>query len=327
MSLYDPPSEILTIFNPYYYTTSGTVSTEYVDLVSNQIIGGTKTFSNEIQGSNGIDIATGSSYQINNASVLNSTTLGSSIVNSSLTTLGNINQNLNLTTGNEYRINSASILSSTTLGSTVINSSLQYLGSTIRQIINLQSGFEYRINNVQVLSNNQLGNGIVNSFLNRVGTTIAVSNTLTYTIATTSTNVTISWTGYNINLISDFYGKAMYKSQFTLPTGVSTFRFQIPVLYFGKATYYVSNSDTAGASVTHYASGNLLLGKGQTFSLSGSTVSTSVLTQLFKSSTINTISLTNSSVATTMTFTFVGSLSSNTTMYVMIWTDAYDIQN
>jgi hypothetical protein len=101
------------------------------------------------------NLLTGSSYQINGTSVLNATTLGSGVVNSSLTsvgTLGSLNVtgttnlgfvtatsafvsgvvtsgNHNLLTGSSYQINGTSVLNATTLGSGVVNSSLTSVGT------------------------------------------------------------------------------------------------------------------------------------------------------------------------------------------------------
>ena len=78
-----------------------------------------------------MNLTTGNDYQINSTSVLSNNTLGSGVVNSSLTSnTGNLTNTgtMNLTTGNDYQINSTSVLTNDTLGSGVINSSLTNLG-------------------------------------------------------------------------------------------------------------------------------------------------------------------------------------------------------
>jgi len=76
-----------------------------------------------------VNIATGLSYKINNVSVLNATTLGSSVVSSSLTSIGTLAAGLNIATGQTYKINSVDVLSATTLGANVVNSSLTSVGT------------------------------------------------------------------------------------------------------------------------------------------------------------------------------------------------------
>jgi hypothetical protein len=97
------------------------------------------TPSDSLKSSENFDLASGKVYKINGTSVLSSTTLGSSIVNSSLTSVGTLTNLIvtgvttsggyNATTGNEYKINGTSVLTSTTLGSGVVNSSLTSVGT------------------------------------------------------------------------------------------------------------------------------------------------------------------------------------------------------
>ena len=89
--------------------------------------------------SGGVNVTSGNDYKINGASVLSSTTLGSVVVNSSLTSVGTLGKlvvtgvttsgGVNVTTGNSYQINGTSVLNSTTLGSAVVNSSLTSVGT------------------------------------------------------------------------------------------------------------------------------------------------------------------------------------------------------
>ena len=97
------------------------------------------TPSDSLKSSENFDLASGKVYKIDGTSVLSSTTLGSSIVNSSLTSVGTLTNlvvtgvttsgGYNATTGNEYKINGTSVLTSTTLGSGVVNSSLTSVGT------------------------------------------------------------------------------------------------------------------------------------------------------------------------------------------------------
>ena len=93
--------------------------------------------------SSGFNATTGNTYQINGTTVLSNNTLGSGVVNSSLTsvgTLGVLNVSgitttgtHNVTTGNTYQINGTTVLSNNTLGSGVVNSSLTSVG-TLNQL-------------------------------------------------------------------------------------------------------------------------------------------------------------------------------------------------
>jgi hypothetical protein len=97
------------------------------------------TPSDSLKSSENFDLASGKVYKIDGTSVLSSTKLGSSIVNSSLTSVGTLTNLIvtgvttsggyNATTGNEYKINGTSVLTSTTLGSNVVNSSLTSVGT------------------------------------------------------------------------------------------------------------------------------------------------------------------------------------------------------
>jgi hypothetical protein len=165
------------------------------------------------------NVTTGNSYQINGTSVLNATTLGSGVVNSSLTSVGTLgilnvtgattsgslsvtgiitSGNHNVTTGNSYQINGTSVLNATTLGSAVVNSSLTSVG-TLTQLgvtgivtaaggFNASSSSDYEINGTSVLNSTTLGSGVVNSSLTSVGT-LATLN------ATNITNTNINSSG------------------------------------------------------------------------------------------------------------------------------------
>jgi hypothetical protein len=87
----------------------------------------------------GFNASSSSDYEINGTSVLNATTLGSGVVNSSLTSVGTLGAlnvtgvttsgGFNATTGNDYKINNTTVLNATTLGSGVVNSSLTSVGT------------------------------------------------------------------------------------------------------------------------------------------------------------------------------------------------------
>ena len=156
--------------------------------------------------SNGVNLTTGTEYKIDGTSVLSNNTLGSNVVNSSLTSVGTLGKlnvtgvttsgGVNLTIGNDYKINDTLVLNSTTLGSGVVNSSLTSVG-TLNQLnvsssgittvgfitatnayvsgvttsngVNLTTGTEYKINGTSVLSNDTLGSGVTASSLTSVG--------------------------------------------------------------------------------------------------------------------------------------------------------------
>ena len=102
-------------------------NTLYVDSTNNQVGIGTTgpTVPLDVVG----DINTSTDYNISGTQVLSSTTLGTGVINSSLTSIGTLVQDMNITTGNEYQINSVSVLNATTLGSSVVNSSLTSVGT------------------------------------------------------------------------------------------------------------------------------------------------------------------------------------------------------
>ncbi len=137
-------------------------NTLYVDSSNNYVgIGTTSpTFPLDIVG----DINTSTDYNISGTQVLSSTTLGTGIINSSLTSnTGNLvnNGTMNLTTGNDYQINSTSVLNTTTLGSNVVNSSLTSVGTLTSAVIS--GDMTVNTNTLVVDStNNRIGLGITN---------------------------------------------------------------------------------------------------------------------------------------------------------------------
>jgi hypothetical protein len=117
-----------------------------------------------------LNLTTGSAFQVNSVNVLSATTLGSGVVNASLTSnTGNLTNtgNLNLTTGSAFQINSVNVLSATTLGSGVVNASLTSNTGNLTNAgnLNLTTGSAFQINSVNVLSATTLGSGVVNASL------------------------------------------------------------------------------------------------------------------------------------------------------------------
>jgi hypothetical protein len=93
-----------------------------------------------VTATNGFNASSSSDYEINGTSVLTSTTLGSAVVNSSLTSVGTLGLlnvtgivsaagGFNASSSSDYDINGTSVLNSTTLGSGVVNSSLTSVGT------------------------------------------------------------------------------------------------------------------------------------------------------------------------------------------------------
>jgi hypothetical protein len=117
------------------------------------------------------NLSSGKVYKINAVEVLSNNTLGSGVVNSSLTSIGTLNHDLNIANTKVYKINSTEVLSATTLGSYVVNSSLTSIG-TLNHDLNIANTKVYKINTTQVLSSTALGSTVVNSSLTSVGTLI-----------------------------------------------------------------------------------------------------------------------------------------------------------
>lgn len=79
MSKYPPPTTRSSTFNPNNY-----VSTRYLDKTKNETISGAYTFDNNVS------LTSGKTYKINGLDVLSSSTLGSGVTSSSLTSLGTL---------------------------------------------------------------------------------------------------------------------------------------------------------------------------------------------------------------------------------------------
>jgi hypothetical protein len=107
--------------------------------------------------SGGIVVTTGNVYKVGVDTVLNSTTLGTGVTISSLTSVGTLNQ-LNVSTSGI-----------TTVGF-ITATNLQVSGVTTSGGIVVTTGNDYKINSTSVLNSTTLGTGVVNSSLTSVGT-------------------------------------------------------------------------------------------------------------------------------------------------------------
>ncbi|MEW6039928.1 MAG: hypothetical protein AB1633_00205 [Elusimicrobiota bacterium] len=75
------------------------------------------------------DLGGGKVYKIGGTEVLSSTTLGATVVNSSLTSIGTLSHDLNIANTKVYKINGTTTLSATALGANVVTSSLTAVGT------------------------------------------------------------------------------------------------------------------------------------------------------------------------------------------------------
>lgn len=133
---------------------------------------------------------------------------------------------VNVKTGNAYKINNTDILSATTLGSSVVNSSLTSVGTLSNLTVsgdimgNYNTTTGFRINGVYVLYSGNLGSGIVNSSLTKVGTltnlTVAGDVTVdTDTLKVDSSNNRVgiinASPGYPLDVVGDVNTSTKYK--------------------------------------------------------------------------------------------------------------------
>lgn len=125
------------------------------------------------------DIATGKTYKINNVDVLTSTALGTSVVSSSLTSIGTLNHDLNIANTKVYKINSVEVLNATTIGANVVNSSLTKVGTLTQGVWNAT------IINGQYLNYNTTNLKVTTNQLNTIQD-IAITSSPTFT------NITLS---------------------------------------------------------------------------------------------------------------------------------------
>lgn len=130
----DPSGNVVANGN---LTVSGTTSAQAITAndiltVSPALAGGTglQVNSGNIDVSLGnINVSSGNSYKVGGTVVLNSSTLGSGVTSSSLTSLGTQAAGVNIATGQSYKVNGTSVLNATTLGSGVTSSSLTSVGT------------------------------------------------------------------------------------------------------------------------------------------------------------------------------------------------------
>ena len=109
----------------------GVSGTDIMTIDSSNVGIGITSSGDKLDVNGSLNIASGNDYKINGTSVLNATTLSSSVVNSSLTSIGTLTSLTvsNGITANDYNINGNSVLNETTLGSSVVNSSLTSIGT------------------------------------------------------------------------------------------------------------------------------------------------------------------------------------------------------
>ena len=177
---------------PASTTSSWTVNMDDIfadfDLITDEIRIMTST--GEIVGLNiGTTYGSGT-FKVGGTTVLNLTTLGSTVVNSSLTSVGTLTGGLNIASGQTYKINSVDVLSSTTLGSTVVNSSLEniipsggatYIGDALSTHIQIGSTATY------IDFTTQAGTDY-NARIRATGGTAGVNNSATLTYNATTHN-------------------------------------------------------------------------------------------------------------------------------------------
>lgn len=305
MSIYNPPTQDLPIFNPIYwdtsanssdnYLTSAEANSTYAKLSGNQTIIGFETFSggvktetlqsitagNSISISESVDLASTKSYKINNADVLSATSLGSSVVNSSLTGIGTLASGCNVATGQTYKINNTSVLSATSLGSSVVNSSLTSVGTQTAGV-NIASGQSYKVNNVAVLSATSLGSSVIDSALKSIGTLETSTVYYQQTVSGTTTNPTVTANNINIQLQTSVQRFLQHQSySITFPSGTTAFS-----LNFTRTTGFVQYS-LRNQNYTYYSNGFI--------TLLGTTVNSVGTTQ--KSTNMNTPTLSISTIS------------------------------
>ena len=124
---------------------------------SNALIGSIKYNGTAWLSDLNFDIATGKTYKINNVDVLSATALGTSVVSSSLTSIGTLNHDLNIANTKVYKINNAQVLSATALGTTVTGSSLTSVGTLTTGVWNATAingqYINYNTTNLKVTTN------------------------------------------------------------------------------------------------------------------------------------------------------------------------------
>ena len=136
-------------------TTDVTGGSEDFDLVIKLMAGGSLSELFRLKSTGRLNLASGGVFSINDASVLTATTLGSGVVNSSLTSLGTI-ASLQATEGT---------IPTLTVGTILTGPS----GTWDDGGIDIASGDSFAIDGTDVLTEDTLGSGVVNSSLTSVG--------------------------------------------------------------------------------------------------------------------------------------------------------------
>ncbi len=135
-------------------TLSGGLNTNNISASGSLWVGGMSTTTNGV-------INTQTKYQIAGTDILTSNTLGSGIVNSSLTSVGTLGS---LIVSGQTSLGNASTTAISASGSLWVGG----MSTTTNGIINTQT--KYQIAGTDILTSNTLGSGIINSSLTSVGT-------------------------------------------------------------------------------------------------------------------------------------------------------------
>jgi hypothetical protein len=193
-----------------------------------------------------VNLLTGKAYYINGTSVLNSTTLGSGVTGSSLTSVGTLTGGLNIATGQTYKVNSAEVLSSSKLtlngssSGTVAFQAAATAGSTTYTLPSADAS----VSGYALVSN---GSGTLSWAA--AGATLASDTSTTTLYLGMSTATSGSWTSAKVNSNLVFNG--------------STSTLTVPKIIVG------DNTTSSGALVVGNANsyaGGLVLGKPSTYS-------------------------------------------------------------
>jgi hypothetical protein len=231
--------------------------------------------------SNGnIRATSGYEYQINNISVLSSTTLGSGITASSLTSLGTLT---GLTSSGAVSITNATTSTTSSSGALIVTGGVGIAGAVniggntnmagtlvitggasssgflSNGNIRTTAGYEYQINNTSVLSSTTLGSGITASSLTSVGTLTGltssgiVSITNSTTSTTTSNGALVVSGGVGIGGVVNV-GSVLYCNQMISTTDIYANSYRLPVFKnssFGFSAGAVIPVDFSGSTYNY----------------------------------------------------------------------------
>jgi ethanolamine utilization microcompartment shell protein EutS/uncharacterized SAM-dependent methyltransferase len=163
------------------------------------------------------NLSSGYTYKIAGADVLSATTLGSGVVNSSLTSVGTLTS---LTVAGDVTIDSDTLkVDSSNNRVGILNSSPSYV-LDVSGTANLSSGYTYKIAGNDVLSATTLGSGVVNSSLTSVGTltSLTVAGDVTIdsnTLKVDSSNNRVGILNSSPSYVLDVSGTANLSSGYT----------------------------------------------------------------------------------------------------------------